>query len=185
MISDILKTAEEKMSKAVESAHRDYATLRTGRANPAILDRVIVDYHGTPMKINELAQISVPDTRQILIVPWDKSTITLIEKAIVKSDIDVNPTTDGMGIRLIFPQLTEERRKELIRTLHKKAEEHRVAIRNIRRDANEELKKLEKNGEASEDEVKRAQEQLQKITDKYIEQIDKTTKAKEEELLEV
>lgn len=185
MIPDILKTAETKMSKAIESAHHDYATIRTGRANPAILDRVVVDYHGTPMPINQLAQISVPETRQILISPWDKSTIPLIERAIIKSDVDLNPNTDGAGIRLIIPQLTEERRKELIKMLHKKAEEHRVAIRNIRRDANEELKKLEKSGDASEDEVKRAQEQLQKTTDKYIEQIDKMTKVKENELMEV
>lgn len=185
MISDTISGTDARMVKAVESAQHDYSTIRTGRANPTMLDRVTVDYFGSQMPINQLAQVSVPESRQILIVPWDKSVIPLIEKAILKSDIGLNPNTDGAGIRLIIPQLTEERRKEFIKTLHKKAEEHRVAIRNIRRDANDEFKKLEKAGDASEDEVKRAHEQLQKMTDKHIEHIDHLTKTKEAELIEV
>jgi ribosome recycling factor len=185
VISDTVNSAEHRMVKAVEAARHDYTTIRTGRANPALLDKVAVDYYGTPMPVNQLAAVSVPEPRQLLIAPWDKSAIPLIEKAIQKSDLGLNPSTDGSGIRLIIPQLTEERRKEFIKLLHKKAEEHRVAVRNIRRDANEDLKKLEKSHEASEDEVRKAQDQIQKMTDKYIEQIDALTKAKEAELMEV
>lgn len=185
MISDIVNDAERRMTKAVEAAQHDYTTIRTGRANPALLERVTVDYYGTSMPVNQLATISVPEPRQLLITPWDKSVIPMIEKAIQKSDLGLNPNTDSAGIRLIIPQLTEERRKEFIKLLHKKAEEHRVAVRNIRRDANEELKRAEKAGEVSEDEVHRAQEQIQKLTDKYIEQIDRLTQAKEAELMEV
>ena len=185
MISDTVSDAERRMTRAVEAAQHDYTTIRTGRANPALLERVSVDYYGTMMPVNQLATISVPEPRQLLIAPWDKSVIPLIEKAIQKSDLGLSPSTDGAGIRLNIPQLTEERRKEMIKVLHKKAEEHRVAVRNIRRDANEHLKQLEKSGEASEDEVKRAQEQIQKMTDKHVEQIDALTKAKEAELMEV
>jgi len=185
VIADTEKNAEERMVKAVESARHDYATIRTGRANPAMLEPIKVDYYGTPTPVNQLANISVPEPRQLLIAPWDKSAIPLIEKAIQKSDLGLNPNTDGAGIRLIIPALTEERRREYIKQLHKKAEEHRVAVRNIRRDANEHLKQLEKSSDASEDDVKRAQEQIQKTTDKYIEQIDHITKAKEAELMEV
>ena len=185
MIADIVQDAERRMTKAVEAAQQDYSTIRTGRANPALLERVTVDYYGTSMPVNQLATISVPEPRLLVIAPWDKNAIPLIEKAITKSDLGLTPTSDGTVIRLTIPHLTEERRKELIKLLHKKAEEHRVAIRNIRRDANEELKRLEKSGEAAEDEVRRAQEQIQKLTDKYIEQIDKLTQAKEAELMEV
>jgi ribosome recycling factor len=185
MIDDLVKSSEERMVKAVESARHDYTSIRTGRANPAILDSVKVDYYGTLMPISQLANISVPEPRQILIAPWDKTSIPLIEKAIQKSDLGMNPNTDGAGIRLNIPTLTEERRREYIKQLHKKAEEHRVAVRNIRRDVNEHLKALEKSSEASEDEVKRAEEQTQKLTDKYVQQIDQITKAKESELLEV
>jgi ribosome recycling factor len=185
VIADIVQDAERRMTKAVEAAQQDYSTIRTGRANPALLERVTVDYYGTSMPVNQLATISVPEPRLLVIAPWDKNAIPLIEKAITKSDLGLTPTSDGTVIRLTIPHLTEERRKELIKLLHKKAEEHRVAIRNIRRDANEELKRLEKSGEAAEDEVRRAQEQIQKLTDKYIEQIDKLTQAKEAELMEV
>lgn len=185
MIADTIKNAEERMTKAVEAARHDYSTIRTGRANPTVLETVKVDYYGSQMPISQLANISVPEPRQILIVPWDKTAIPLIERAILKSDIGMNPNTDGSGIRLNIPALTEERRKEYIKQLHKKAEDHRVAVRNIRRDANDHLKQLEKSSDASEDEVKRAQEQIQKATDKFIEHIDQLTKAKESELLEV
>ncbi|MHB0913178.1 MAG: ribosome recycling factor [Armatimonadota bacterium] len=185
MITDIEKSTEDKMVKAVESARHDYTTIRTGRANPTILEKVMVDYHGTQMPINQVGNISVPEPRQLLIVPWDRSAMPMIERAIQKSDLGLSPISDGTGVRLNIPQLTEERRKEFIKSLHKKAEEHRVAVRNIRRDANEHLKQLEKSSEASEDEVKRAQEHVQKMTDKYVAQIEQLTQAKEAELLEV
>jgi ribosome recycling factor len=185
MISDVVKAAEQRMDKAVEAARHDYTTIRTGRANPTLLEKVVVDYYGTNMPINQLANISVPESRTLLIAPWDKSVIPLIEKAIQKSELGITPSSDGNVVRLNIPQLTEERRKEFIKQLHKKAEEHRVSVRNIRRDVNEELKKQEKDGNASEDEVKRAQEQIQKATDKHIAEIDSVTKAKEAELLEI
>ncbi len=185
MISETISEAERRMTKAVEAAQRDYVTIRTGRANPALLERVSVDYYGSNMPINQVATISVPEPRLIVIAPWDKAVIPSIERAITKSDLGLTPSTDGTVIRLAIPHLTEERRKELIRVLHKKAEEHRVAVRNIRRDANEHLKRLEKDGEASEDDVYRAQQEVQKLTDKYIEQIDSVTNAKESELMEV
>lgn len=185
MISDTVSNAERRMTKAVEAAQHDYTTIRTGRANPAMLERVNVEIYGTSMPVNQVATISVPEPRLLLIAPWDKSAISQIERAIQKSDLGLNPSSDGNVIRLSIPQLTEERRKEFIKLLHKKAEEHRVAVRNVRRDANEELKHQEKAGDASEDDARRAQEQIQKLTDKYIEQIDTLTHAKEAELMEV
>ncbi|MCL6519916.1 MAG: ribosome recycling factor [Armatimonadetes bacterium] len=185
MIQDVQKEAEKKMIGAVEAAQREFATIRTGRANPALLERVTVDYYGTPMPVNQLATISVPEPRLLVIAPWDRNALPLIEKAIIKSDLGLTPVSDGHVIRLNIPVLTEERRKEMIKLLHKKAEEARVAVRNVRREANEELKKLEKSGQASEDDVRRAQEHIQKLTDKYIEQIDRITEAKEAELMEV
>jgi len=173
------------MTKAVEAAQHDYTSIRTGRANPDLLDKVQVDYYGSTMPVNQVANISVPEPRLIVIAPWDKAAIAPIERAIIKSDLGLTPNSDGNVIRLNIPHLTEERRKEMIKVLHKKAEEHRVAVRNIRRDANEELKKLEKSSEVSEDDVRRGQEQMQKLTDKYIEQVDKLTHAKEAELMEV
>jgi ribosome recycling factor len=173
------------MVKAVESAAHDFTTIRTGRANPLLLDKVVVEVYGSTMPINQLANVSVPEPRQLMIAPWDRNMLSHIEKAILKSDIGLTPNSDGNVIRLNIPQLTEERRKEFIKLLHKKTEEHRVAIRNIRRDANDELKHLEKDGHASEDEIKRTQEQIQKKTDKHIEEIDRLTKVKEAELLEV
>lgn len=185
MISETVSTTERKMNRAVEVAQEDYTTIRTGRANPALLERVNVDYFGTIMPVNQLATISVPEPRQLVIAPWDRSTIPMIERAIQKSDLGLNPSSDGVVIRLNIPQLTEERRREFIKILHKKAEEHRVAVRNVRREANDELKRLEKSGDVSEDDSHRAQDQIQKMTDKHIEQIDALTKAKEAELLEV
>lgn len=185
MISDTISDAERRMTKAVEAAQHDYQTIRTGRANPALLERVAVEYYGTNLPVNQVATISVPEPRLLVIAPWDKSAIPQIERAIVNSDLGLTPTSDGNVVRLSIPQLTEERRKELIRLLHKKAEEHRVAVRNVRRDANDALKHMEKAGEIGEDEYHRAHEQVQKLTDKHIEQIDAFTKAKEEELMEV
>lgn len=185
MISDTVSDAERRMTKAVESAQHDYTTIRTGRANPALLDRVNVEYYGSTMPVNQIATISIPEPRLIVIAPWDKNAIPHIERAIIKSDIGITPNSDGNVVRLQIPHLTEERRKEFIKILHKKAEEHRVSIRNIRRDANEDLKRQEKAGEVSEDDLRRAQDQIQKLTDKYIEQVDKLTQAKEAELMEV
>ena len=173
------------MTKAVEVAHNDFQGIRTGRANPALLDRVTVDYYGSAMPVNQVATISVPEPRQIVIAPWDKAALPQIERAILKSDLGLTPMSDGNVVRLNIPTLTEERRRDLIKQLHKKAEEHRVAVRNVRRDANENLKHMEKAGEVSEDDGHRSQEQTQKLTEKYITEIDHLTKAKEEELLEV
>jgi len=185
VISDTVSDAERRMTRAVEAAQHDYQTIRTGRANPALLERVAVEYYGSSLPVNQLATISVPEPRLLIIAPWDKGAIPVIEKAILKSDLGLNPASDGNVVRLSIPQLTEERRKEFIKLLHKKAEEHRVAVRNVRRDANEHLKNLEKEGKVSEDDVHRGQEQIQKLTDKYIVQIDKLTEAKEAELREV
>ncbi len=180
-----MNETERKMKKAVEAAQQDYTTIRTGRANPVLLEKVTVDIYGSAMPINQLATVSVPEPRQLVIAPWDKSAIPAIERAIQKSDLGLTPSSDGNVVRLNIPHLTEERRKEMIKLLHKKAEEHRVAVRNVRREANEDLKKLEKAHEASEDDVRRATEQVQKMTDKYIEQIDEITRIKEAELMEV
>ncbi|HOP79154.1 MAG TPA: ribosome recycling factor [Armatimonadota bacterium] len=185
MIPEILKDTEYRMSKAVEAAQHDFSTIRTGRANPVILEGIQVDYYGTKTPINQLAGISAPEPRLLVVTPWDKGAINAIEKAIMNSDVGMTPMSDGNVIRLQVPYLTEERRKDLIKVLHKKVEEHKVAVRNVRRDANEHLKDLEKKHEIGEDESKRAQERVQKLTDKYIEQMDKLAQAKEAELMEV
>lgn len=185
MIPDVLKEAEERMHKAVDALRKEYGTIRAGRANPGILDKVSVDYYGTPTPVNQLANISVPEPRLLVIQPWDKSTLPAIEKAILKSDLGLNPSSDGTVIRIVIPQLTAERRNELVKTVKKKAEEARVAVRNVRRDINDHLKKLEKDHTASEDEVKRAQDDVQKMTDKYIKEIDHVMDVKEKEITEV
>lgn len=185
MTEDLIKDAEHRMSRAVEVAKEDFQTLRTGRANPALIEHIEVNYHGTPLPLNQVAAISVPEPRQLLITPWDKQALGPIEKAISNSDIGLVPNNDGNGIRLNIPQLTEERRKDLIKQLHKKAEEHRVAIRNVRRDCNDKLKSREKSHEISEDDSKRAHDQTQKLTDKYIAEIDKLQANKEADLMEV
>jgi ribosome recycling factor len=182
---DLIKDAENRMIKAVEVAQHDFQTIRTGRANPMLLDSIVVDYYGSKMHINQLAGVSAPEPRLLVITPWDKGAINAIEKAITNSDLGFTPQNDGHVIRIQVPHLTEERRKELIKLLHKKNEDHKVAVRNIRRDANEHLKELEKSHEISEDDCRRAQEQVQKLTDKYIEQIQDLCEAKEAELMEV
>ncbi len=185
MIPELTKDAEHRMAKAVEVGQHDFSTIRTGRANPIVLDGVQVEYYGSKTPINQLAGITAPEPRQIIVTPWDKGAIPAIEKAIMNSDLGMTPQSDGNVIRLNVPYLTEERRKELIKALSKKSEDHKIAIRNVRRDVNEHLKALEKKREISEDENKRAQEQVQKLTDKYIERLDQLVKAKESELLEV
>lgn len=185
MISEVLKDAEERMRKGIDVLKKEYSTIRAGRANPNMLDKVTVEYYGTPTPVNQLANISVPEPRMLVIQPWDKTSLPAIEKAILKSDLGLNPSSDGSAIRLIIPQLTAERRTEIVKTVKKKAEETRVAIRNIRRDTNDHLKKLEKDHTSSEDEVKRAQDDVQKMTDKFVKEIDHIMETKEKEIMEV
>lgn len=185
MTEELFQEAEEKMKKTVEAMRKDLTSIRAGRANPALLDKVQVDYYGTMTPINQLATISAPEPRLLVIQPWDKSVIASIEKAILKSDLNLNPSNDGNIIRIPIPQLTQERRMELVKLVKKKAEEYRVHIRNIRREANDKIKSLEKDKSISEDEAKRAQDKIQKITDSYIEQVDTVLSNKEEEIMEV
>lgn len=184
-LADLAADAEGKMKKTVEATQHDFATIRTGRANPSLLDGITAEYYGTPTPVSQLATVSVPEARQLYITPYDRATIGAIEKAIKNSDININPVNDGIGLRLSIPPLTAERRKDFVKLLGKKAEEGKVSIRNIRRDANDNVKALVKKNEASEDDSKRAQDNLQKMTDRYITEIDRITQAKEEELLEV
>lgn len=175
---------EEKMKKAVEFLQSDYQTIRAGRANPHILDKIKVDYYGTPTPIQSVGNITVPEARMIQIVPWEKSLVKEIEKAILSSDVGLTPTNDGSVIRLVFPELTEERRKELAKDIKKKAEDSKVVVRNARRDGNDAVKKLSK-GEISEDEAKQLEDQLQKLTDKYIKEVDTMMEAKSKEIMTV
>lgn len=184
-IAEIKTTHEKKMQKAVEVLKADLATIRAGRANPSILDKITVDYYGTPTPINQVANVSAPEPRLITIQPWEKPMLKEIEKAILKSDLGINPNSDGTVIRLNIPQLTEQRRQEIVKTVSKKIEEDKVAIRNIRRDGVDAVKKLEKDKEISQDESKKAQEDLQKLTDKYVKIVDGIFTEKEKEILSV
>ena len=185
MIEETLFDAEEKMEKAVSVAKEEFAGIRTGRAHPAMFAKITAEYYGTQTPVNQLASFHIPEPRMVVIQPFDKSSLGSIEKAIRNSDLGVNPGNDGAIIRVIFPELTEERRREYIKTARSKAEDSRVSIRNIRRHAKDALDKLMKNGEAGEDEVRRAERELQDLTDTYIGQIDELLKHKESELLEV
>lgn len=185
MVKDLIKETEAHMKGTIEATKKELAAVRTGRASASILDRVMVEYYGTPTHLNQLANISVPDSRMIVIQPWDKSALSAVEKAIQKADLGLNPVNDGTVIRLPVPQLTEERRKELVKVVKKEAEEKRIVIRNLRRDINEKVKALEKEGKTSEDEGKRALDEIQKMTDKYIAEIDKLLEHKEKEIMEV
>jgi ribosome recycling factor len=185
MPQTVKKNAEDRMQKAIASLKKELATLRAGRAHASLLDRVQVDYYGAPTPVNQLGTISTPDPRTIVIQPWDKSVIGDIEKAILKSDLGLTPSNDGSVIRINLPALTEERRMELVKMTRKFGEEGKVAIRNIRRDANDEIKKLEKSGDISEDESRRHQDEIQKMTDRYIGEVDKILSAKEAEIMEV
>ena len=184
-IEEIEKQCEERMKKALEATVSDLAGIRTGRASPALVEKIEVDVYGGKYTIQELAAISVPEPRLLLISPWDKSTISAIEKAILKSPLGLTPSNDGNVIKIPFPPLSEERRKDILKIVAKRIEEGKVAVRNIRRMANEELEELEERGEASEDEVFRAKERIQKLTDKYIELLNETQRAKEKEILEI
>ncbi|MCI6245412.1 MAG: ribosome recycling factor [Eubacterium sp.] len=181
----IFSKTKEKMEKCLNSLERDYKAVRAGRANPAILDRVTVDYYGTPTPINQMAAISVPEPRMLMIQPWDASTLKEIEKAINTAEIGINPSNDGKAIRLVFPPLTEERRKELVKDIAKRAEEAKVAIRNVRRDAMDDLKKLKKNNEITEDDQKTGEKKLQDITDSYVKEAEEMEKKKEQEILSI
>jgi ribosome recycling factor len=179
-VSDILKDTESRMKKSLDSADADFATLRTGRANPGILDALKVDYYGTPTPVNQLGTVTVPDARVLMITPWDKSALALIEKAITNSTLGLTPNSDGIAIRLNIPPLTEDRRKDLVKQLAGKSENARVSLRNIRRDANDQLKKDEA---VTEDEAKRAEKDVQKLLDKYMGELDNMEKAKKEDLM--
>lgn len=184
-VKDIYDSHEDRMKKALEVLRKELASLRAGRATPALLDKVVVDYYGTPTPINQVANVAVPEPRMITIQPWEKSMLAAIEKAILKSDLGITPNSDGVLIRLTIPQLNQERRTELAKAIHKKAEDARVAVRNLRRDANDSIKKMEKDKTISEDEAKKAQDDMQKLTDKYIKEIDQVMAAKEKEIMEV
>lgn len=185
MIDELLEDARERMHKSVESAQHEFSTVRTGRASPALLDRVMVDYYGAMTPLNQLATISAPEARLLSVQPYDKSSIKLIEKAINESDVGLNPSNDGNIVRLVVPELTEERRKELVKVVRSLAEEGRVAIRNVRRDTMQHLRELKSEGEASSDDEHRAEVELQKLTDGRVGDLDEVLKAKEKEILEV
>jgi ribosome recycling factor len=185
MLDDILKTAEHKMSRAVEIFGHDLQGVRTGRASPALLDRIQVDYYGSPTPVSNVANISAPEPRMVIVQPWDRSMLAVIEKAIQKSDLGINPTNDGQVIRLVLPQLTEDRRKDLVKQVHHRAEEARVAVRNCRRDALDHLRKAEKDGGVSQEDERRAQDKLQKLTDQFVHKIEEVSKRKETEVMEV
>ncbi len=182
---DVIELAQDKMNKTIAVLKRDLGSLRAGRANPQLLDRIVVDYYGTPTPINQMGTVSSPEPRMLVISLWDASMLSAVEKAIQKSDLGINPTNDGKLIRLIFPELTEERRKELVKIVKKKAEEAKVAIRAIRREANETIKKDCKDGSITEDDQKRLEDKAQKATDAAIKDIDRICTEKEKELLEV
>lgn len=185
MPKQVIANTKDKMVKAVQAYTRELARIRAGRASASLLDRITVDYYGAPTPINQLASISVPEARMLVIQPYDKSILGDIEKAILKSDIGLNPANDGSIIRLAVPALTEERRRELVKQVKKEAEEAKIAIRNIRRDGNEDLKKLEKNGEITEDDLRGYSDDVQKMTDEHINKIDALAKEKEKEIMEV
>ena len=184
-MKEIQNKLQQQMEKTIEALKHEFSTIRAGRANAQMLDKIRVDYYGTPTPINQVGSISVPEPRTLMINPWDKSAMKDIETAIRNSDLGLNPTNDGQVIRISVPALTEERRKELAKRVHKVAEEFKVRLRNERRDANDALKKMEKDGELTEDELKKAQDEVQKITDKFIKEVDQVATAKEKDIMEV
>lgn len=185
MIDQLFSSLEDRMEKAIQALKRDFTTLRAGRANPSMLDRVMVDYYGSQVPISQMANVTVPEPRMLVIQPWDKGTLKEIERAILISDLGITPSNDGSVIRLAIPQLTEQRRLDLVKQARKMAEESRVALRNIRRDGNDDIKKLEKSGDVSEDDSRRAQEHVQDLTNKFTAEIEKQLSAKEKEITEV
>ncbi len=185
MTKDVINAAEDKLQKSLDALKKEYGTLRAGRAAPSLLDKVMVDYYGTPTPVNQIANVTVPEPRMLMIKPYDKGSLKDIERAIQKSDLGLTPNSDGIAIRLAIPQPTQERRKELVKVVNKKAEECKVAMRNIRRDSNEVIKKMEKNKEITEDDRKEGQDKIQKLLDKYIKLVESTKATKEKEVMEV
>ena len=183
-MDDRIKALDEKMLKAVDYLQSDLSTIRAGRANPHVLDKIRIDYYGTPSSIQQVGNVTVPEPRMLQIAPWEKSLIKEIEKAILCSDIGITPTNDGNVIRLVFPELTEERRKDLVKDIKKKGEEAKVAVRNVRREGNDSFKKLSKE-DVSEDEIKGLEDELQKLTDKYVKDIDKMVEDKSQDILKI
>jgi len=185
VMEKVKQTTEQRMKKSVQSLKEDFATIRTGRASSSLFDKIKVNYYGTPTPLNQLATISIPEARLVVIQPWDKNALSEIEKAIQKSELSLNPQNDGKVIRISIPPLTEERRKEYVKLAKNMAEKARVAVRNIRRDANEEFKKMGKNNELTEDDVKKNTDEIQELTDKYINQINELLEEKEKEIMEI
>ncbi len=185
MVNEMIKQAEERMKKSIQALRSEFVTVRTGRASASLIDKVMIDYYGTETAVSQVATVSVPEARLLLIQPWDKGLIEPIEKAILKSSLGLNPSNDGNVIRVPVPQLNEERRKELVKMVKSMAEEAKVAVRNIRRDMNDSFKSSEKSGQISEDDMRRLQSEIQKMTDKFIAEIDEMVKHKEEEIMEV
>ncbi len=184
-MKEVLSKSESKMEKRIDHLHNDYAAIRAGRANPAVLDKIAVDYYGAPTPINQLAAVSVTEARTLTIQPWDTSVVHLIEKAIQTSDLGINPQTDGKVLRIMFPPLTEDRRRDLVKEVSKMAEESKVSIRNIRRDAVDKFKTMKKENTLTDDDVKQAEKKIQDLTDKYVKEIDKLAQAKQKELMEI
>jgi ribosome recycling factor len=185
MIQELRRKTSDRMQGAVDALKKEFTGIRTGRASMGLLDGIIIDYYGTPTPVQQLASLSIPESRQIAIQPWEQKLIPEIEKAIMKSDLGLTPMNDGKTIRINIPVLTEERRKQLVKIVRKRAEESKIAVRNIRRDSNEELKKLEKDEHISEDEVKKEHDEIQRITDSFIKKIDESLEHKEKEIMEV
>lgn len=185
MIKDIIKNSEEKMKKTIGVLNSDLSTMRAGRANPTMLDRIQVEYYGSPCPLSQLANVSAPEPRVLMITPWEKPLLKDIERAILKSDLGLNPSNDGSVIRLIIPELTEETRKKLVKNVKKAGEESKVALRSIRRDANEKIKTLKKDNEISEDEVKDSEDDIQKVTDTYVKQVESIIISKEKEIMSI
>lgn len=184
-MKDVLKTTEEKMRKSVNVLDADYKSIRAGRANPGVLDKISVDYYGTETPVNQVAAISVSEARVLVIQPWDASMLKALEKAIQTSDLGINPTNDGKVLRIAFPQLTEERRREIVKQVHKLAEDSKVAVRSIRRDAMEKFKAMKKSSVITEDDLKDCEKKVQNLTDKYCDEVDALSKAKEKEIMEI
>lgn len=185
MIKDIISKADEKMKKSISVLKSDLSTLKAGRANPTMLDRIEVEYYGSMVPVNQVSNISAPEPRVLMITPWEKSTLKDIEKAILKSDLGINPSNDGSVIRLVVPELTEETRRNLVKTVKKYGEDTKIAIRSIRRDANDKIKALKKDSDLSEDEMKKSEEDIQKTTDAYVKEVDKVIEAKEKEIMAI
>ena len=185
MLADVIVDAEKKMQKAIEHLEQDLVTIRTGRANPSLVDKLHVEYYGSEMPLNQLASINVPEARLIVIQPWDKGSMSAIEKAIQKSDLGLTPSNDGNVIRIALPQLTEERRKDLVKVVHKRVEDGRVAIRNVRREAHDDIRDLRKENMATDDDVRDGEQKLQRVTDRYIAEADRLGHQKEQEVMAV